>query len=109
MTKQFKIAVHVPVGSGDKVREAIGRAGGGKIGNYSFCSFTVRGTGRFRPEDGANPHIGSVGKLEEVEEESIEVVVGVDVFKDVIAAIRSVHPYDEPAIEVYQLADITGC
>ncbi len=50
-----KLVVHVPVGSGDKIREAIGGAGGGKIGNYSFCSFTVRGVGRFKPEDGANP------------------------------------------------------
>lgn len=66
---KYKLVVYVPLSHTSVVREAIGSAGGGKIGNYAYCSFTTLGTGRFKPLDGANPTIGEVGKLEEVEEE----------------------------------------
>lgn len=101
----YKLTVTVPLTHTDIVRQAIGEAGGGKVGNYSFCSFSVRGTGRFKPLAGAEPHIGSVGKLEEVEEERIEVTCDDAVLKDVIAAIKKVHPYDEIALDVYKLQD----
>ncbi len=51
------------------------RAGAGAIGDYVGCSFTSVGTGRFIPSQGADPFIGEVGKLEEVAEERIEVVL----------------------------------
>ena len=98
-----KIVVTVPVEISDKVRQAIGEAGGWKVGNYSFCSFSVRGTGRFLPGAGAHPAIGEVGKLEEVEEERIEVNCADELVADVISAIRRVHPYEEPAIDIYLL------
>lgn len=98
-----KIVVTVPVADADKVRQAIGEAGGGKVGNYSFCSFSVRGTGRFLPGEGAHPAIGAVGKLEEVEEERIEVNCADEIVADVVAAIRAAHHYEEPAIDVYLL------
>lgn len=99
-----KIVVTTPAGeAADKVREAIGQAGGGKIGNYSFCSFSTKGIGRFKPEDGAHPAIGEVGKLEEVEEERIEVNCDDALADAVVAAIRAAHPYEEPAIDIYTL------
>ena len=71
---RVKIVVYVPETEADAVRAAMGEAGAGRLGNYSFCSFSVKGTGRFRPEAGAAPAVGAVGKLEEVAEERIEVV-----------------------------------
>lgn len=101
-----KIIVTAPVIEADMIRKAIGEAGGGKIGNYSFCSFSTRGTGRFLPNDDAHPAVGEVGKLEEVEEERIEVSCDDSLVAEVVAAIRQAHPYEEPAIDVYSL-DIT--
>ena len=101
-----KIVVYVPVPHADKLREAIGKAGGGKLGKYSFCSFSVRGVGRFKPEDGANPHIGKVGKFEFVEEERIEITCDDRVVKGVIAEIKKIHPYEEVALDVYPLENI---
>ena len=75
-------------------------------GNYSFCSFSSRGVGRFRPEQGANPAIGTVGKLEAVEEERIETICDRAILQDVIAAINKVHPYEEVALDVYPLEDL---
>ncbi len=98
-----KIVVYVPLSHADKVREAIGQAGGGKLGNYSSCSFSTRGLGRFKPEAGANPHIGSVGQLEEVEEERIGVSVEDALVQSVVDAIKEVHPYEEVALDVYNL------
>ena len=72
MKNKYKLVFTVPVENADAVRQAIGKAGAGRIGNYSFCSFSVKGTGRFKPEQGANPTIGEVGKTKEVEEREIK-------------------------------------
>ncbi len=69
-----RIIVFVPLTHTDKIREAIGKAGGGIIGNYDYCSFSIKGIGRFKPNNKANPHIGKSNKLEEVEEERIEFI-----------------------------------
>ena len=101
----YKLVTYVPVTHAENVRQAIGEAGAGKIGNYTFCSFSVRGTGRFQPEEGAHPAIGVVGKLKSVEEERIEVIVLDHHIQNVIAALKKAHPYEEVAYEVYKLED----
>ncbi len=87
----------------DILREAMGNAGAGKIGDYEHCTFSIKGVGRFRPGVGANPTIGEVGMLEAVNEERIETVCSPELLDTVLAAIRAVHPYEEPATEVYEL------
>jgi len=103
MALRYKLVVYVPLQHADEVRQAIGEAGGGKIGNYSFCSFTSRGTGRFLPEQGAHPTIGTVGTFEQVEEERIEITCDSNVVGNVIAALKHVHPYEEVAYDLYPL------
>ena len=99
----YKVVVYVPIADAAKVRQAIGDAGGGRLGAYSHASFSTRGTGRFLPLQGAKPAIGEVGKFEEVEEERIEFICETHCLDEVIAAIRTVHPYEEPAIEVWKV------
>jgi len=105
-SKNVKIVVFVPESHADIVREAIGKAGAGKIGNYTFCSFSAKGVGRFKPENGAQPFIGEIGKLESVAEERIEFICDRNFAKDVIAAIKKVHPYEEVLADVYSLEEI---
>ncbi|MFA6430573.1 MAG: hypothetical protein WC229_01645 [Candidatus Paceibacterota bacterium] len=105
-SENIKIVVFVPETHTDVVREAMGKANAGIIGNYSFCTFSTKGVGRFKPEQGANPHIGSVGKLEEVIEERIETICPREKLQEVIKAIKSVHPYEEVVLDVYPLEDI---
>ncbi len=90
----------------DKLREAIGNAGGGKIGNYTYCSFSVKGIGRFLPTDGAMPAIGQVGRLEEVAEERIEITCDSASAKSVVDSIRATHSYEEPVIDIYELKEL---
>ena len=105
-TKNVKIIVFVPETHTDVVREAMGKAGAGKIGKYSFCTFSSKGVGRFMPNAGANPHIGEVGKFEEVVEERIETVCSRQNMVAVIKAIKEVHPYDEVALDIYPLENL---
>ena len=105
-TKTVKIVVFVPETHSDVVRKAVGEAGAGKIGNYSHCTFSSRGQGRFMPLSGASPTIGEVGKSEVVDEERIEFICDKDSLNKVIEAIKKVHPYKEVAFDVYPLLDI---
>jgi hypothetical protein len=105
ITKRIKIVVFVPETHADMVRKALAEAGGGVIGNYSHVTFSTKGTGRFRPEEGAHPALGEVGKPEEVAEEKIESVVDRKHKDAVIQAILAVHPYDEPAIDVFPIEE----
>jgi len=103
MEKVYKLVIYAPLSHAEKVREALGDAGAGKIGNYSHCTFSVEGVGRFLPLPGAHPHIGEVGKLEEVREERIETICAGGLLKAVLEAVRKAHPYEEPAIDVYPI------
>ncbi len=106
MTSKYKLIFTIPMSHADAAREAIAKAGAGKLGNYSFCSFSTKGIGRFKPEEGAKPAIGEVGKLEEVEEERIECQCDAEVVADVIAALKRVHPYEEVAYDIYRLESL---
>ncbi len=103
MPSKYKLVFTVPLAHADEVRQAIGKAGAGKLGNYSFCSFSTKGIGRFKPEKGAHPAIGEVGKFEEIEEERIECQCDAEVVGNVIAALKRVHPYEEIAYDLYPL------
>ncbi len=83
---------------------AIGDVGGGKIGEYSHCTFTIRGTGSYKGSDASKPFNGTAGKLEFPEEDRIEVTVTKEFVRAVCGAIRTVHPYEEPTIDIYPLA-----
>lgn len=98
-----KIVVFVLVTHADAVREALAAAGAGHIGNYDSCSFSSKGFGRFRGLEGSKPFVGEQGKIETVEEERIEVICKAELLDAVLAAVKKVHPYEEPAIDVYPL------
>ncbi len=103
MTQRVKISTFAPLASADVVREALGKAGAGSIGEYSFCSFSVVGKGRFLPSDKANPHIGQQGMLEIVDEERIEVVCDRADAPKIISAMKEAHPYEEVAFDIVPL------
>lgn len=105
-TQNVKLVIFVPLSHADAVRQALGEAGAGKIGNYDFCSFSSRGVGRFRGNEKAHPAIGEAEKHEAVEEERIEVVVPREILKEVVEKVRSIHPYEEVAFDVYPLESL---
>jgi hypothetical protein len=100
------IVVTVPETHADAVREAMGRAGAGKIGNYSYCSYSTKGIGRFMPNRGSNPFLGKEDVLEEVVEERIETVCSKDCLECALEAIKKAHPYEELVIDIYPVYEI---
>lgn len=103
MKEVVKIVVFVPGSHADKVRQALGKAGAGFVGNYSHTSFSVKGVGHFLPLTGAHPSIGQIGKLTEVKEERIETVCYKEDLEEIIKAVKEVHPYEEVALDIYPL------
>lgn len=98
-----KIVVFVPEEHAGNLRRALGGAGAGFIGNYSHCSFSAGGTGRFLPGDNTAPYIGQPGVMEAVNEVRIETIVPETLVKKVITALLKAHPYEEPAFDIYPL------
>lgn len=100
---QIKLAVFVPLSHINKVAEAVHQAGGGIIGEYSYCSFRTSGKGTFKGSQESNPSIGSKGNVEFVEEVKLEVLVDDWKLSRVIKAMKEVHPYEEVAYDIYNL------
>ena len=103
-----KWVVFVPAENADAVREAMFAAGAGRVGDYSQCSWSVSGTGQFLPQDGASPTIGSVGTVERVPEDRVEVIAPTRQRAHVLAVMRAAHPYEEPAFDIFALAAVPG-
>ena len=98
-----KLVVYVPTEQCKRVKEALGNAGAGAIGNYSHCLFSSSGIGQFLPEENANPYIGDKGKLEQVNEERIETLFPDYLEKKVVQAMIKAHPYEEVAYDIYRV------
>jgi hypothetical protein len=98
-----KLVVFVPVEALETVRDALFAAGAGRIGDYERCSWYAEGTGTFRALPGASPAIGEVGEEERVPELRLETVFPEEAQETIVAALRSAHPYEEPAYDVYLL------
>lgn len=99
----YQISFYVPEADREAVKVAMFDAGGGRIGDYDHCCWQVRGIGQFRPLAGANPHIGTVGDIEQVDEWRVEMVVADECVTAVVAAMKAAHPYEEPAYAVVRM------
>ena len=104
-----KLVVFVPLDAAEALVDALAAAGAGTLGNYERCAWTTTGTGTFRPLTGAAPALGEVGRVERVAESRVEMVLPRRRRGPVMDALRSAHPYEEPAYDVLELADLPGC
>jgi hypothetical protein len=98
-----KLVVFVPEDALDAVRDALFRAGAGRIGDYERCSWYTPGTGTFLGGEATAPSIGERGREERVPELRLETVFPAERQPEVVAALRAAHPYEEPAFDVYDL------
>jgi len=101
-----KYVVFVPRSDTQMLLDALAAAGAGRIGDYDRAAFWAPGTGTFRPLEGASPHIGSVGQVEQVDEAMLQMVAPRRRRDQVVAALRAAHPYEEPAFDVLELAPV---
>lgn len=99
-----KVVVYVPNDYAETVRDAMCAAGAGHIGQYDSCSFSSKGVGTFRAQQGAKPFIGQEGELSSVEKIRLESIVQVSQLGAVLSAMQEVHPYEEVAYDVFDMA-----
>ena len=99
-----RIVTYAPSHKLEAVRAAMWEAGAGKIGLfYDQASFKTKGTGTFRPLEGANPTTGTIGERSELTEVQIEVLAPADKWPAIMDAVRRVHGYEEVAYNVTAL------
>ncbi len=98
-----KLVTFVPEDHAAAVRQALWDAGAGTIGNYDKTSFNVAGEGTFRGNDETHPFVGEPGRLHHEKEIRIETILPAMAEHEVVAALLRVHPYEEPAWDVYRL------
>lgn len=102
---KYKIVVFTPRTDLERVSAAAFAAGAGTIGGYSECSFSTAGVGTFLGDESTNPTVGRKGRRERVRERKLEFVCPAGRLGEVVQAVRASHSYEEPAIDVYPLAD----
>lgn len=102
----FVLVVYMPVNSADQVKQAMFKAGAGKIGLYEACCWEAEGTGQFRPLQGSDPTIGEQGEITQVPELRVEMVCEPDCLEEVIRALLEAHPYEEPAYHYYRANNV---
>jgi hypothetical protein len=100
-----KLVVFVPEEALEAVRDALFAAGAGRIGDYERCSWYTSGTGTFIGGQSTDPSVGERGREERVPELRVETVFPAERQRDVVAALRAAHPYEEPAFDVYELVE----
>lgn len=98
-----QLTVFVPKDHAEKVKESLFSAGAGNIGFYDECSFSINGNGTFRPNEGANPFSGQQNIRETSDEDMISVIFENYKQNQIISAMKSSHPYEEVAYQVYNL------
>jgi len=102
-TEAVKVVVFCPIEAVERVRNGLAAVGAGRIGNYEQCSFEIEGFGTFRGNERSRPAIGSAGHLERVGEVRLEMVCSESSLPRAVEIVRELHPYEEPAMEIYRL------
>jgi len=102
----LKLIYYVPESHLELTKQAIFSAGAGSIGNYEHCAWQVKGIGQFKPVKGADPYIGQLNELEQVDEWRVETIVLEEKANAVAKALKASHPYEEPAFEFIQIIEI---
>lgn len=103
----YKLVFFVPPSHVDDVKQAVFATGAGQIGDYDHCCWQVLGEGQFRPLAGSSPYLGETDILESVEEYRVELVCRDELIQEAVRALLNSHPYEEPAYDVWKLADIS--
>ncbi|WP_417361878.1 Nif3-like dinuclear metal center hexameric protein [Galbibacter sp.] len=98
-----KLITYVPTSNAETLRQALFEVGGGSIGNYDNCSFTVEGTGSFKGNENSDPVIGQRGRTHYEKESQINITFPKHLERQILTTLKKVHPYEEVAYEMTTL------
>lgn len=103
----YKLSFYVPESNVEQVKNALFEKGAGRIGYYDCCAWQVKGEGQFRPLEGSAPTLGQLHQVEKIAEYLVEMVVPNEHIENVVATLKAVHPYEEPAFSFYKVNEIS--
>ena len=103
MTEFCKIEIFIPESHLETLQKVLRECDAGHIGNYDSCMTFSRVKATWRPLEGTNPYSGTQGEISTEDEIKAEVTCRVDDADRVIMAVKKIHPYEEPVINVLPL------
>ena len=98
-----KIEIFIPVSHFEKLQIALQQVDAGHIGNYDSCLSFREVKGCWRSLEGSHPYNGETGKLSYGTEYQVDVLCKTANLDQTITAIKRVHPYEVPVINVIPL------
>lgn len=98
-----KLEIFIPESHFPQLQRALHSVDAGHIGNYDCCLSYSRVTGCWRPLEGTTPYLGSVGEISSEPELKVEAICRTEQVDETLRAIKAVHPYEEPVINVIPL------
>ena len=101
----FKLEIYAPEENVDELLEALARTRAGEIGKYDHCATLIPVQGTWRPLQGADPALGKTGELYSGSEVKLELLCREEYLLEAVQAVRDVHPYEEPVINIIPLAN----
>ncbi len=102
-----KLVVYAPKKDKDTILKKLFSLGAGKFKNYDSYSFVSEGTTTYRALAGAKPSFGKKNKMIKVKEVRIETICKELDYQRIVQEIRKIHPYEEPALCVYKISDLS--
>ena len=102
-TTYCKLEIFIPETHLEPLQHALQEVDAGHIGSYDCCLSYSPVTSCWRPLEGTTPYLGSVGEISRESELKVEVTVRADRVDKTIAAVKRVHPYEEPVINAIPL------
>jgi hypothetical protein len=102
----YKLSFYVPESHLEPVKNALFAKGAGYYKSYDHCCWQVKGEGQFRPLADSQPYLGRTRQLEKVVEYKVEMICIDAVVKNVVQTLLNVHPYEEPAYEIYKIMTV---
>ena len=98
-----KMEIFIPESHLEALRTALQSVDAGHIGQYDCCLSYSRVTGCWRPLAGTDPYIGRENEISEEPEIKVEVTCRTERVDQTVQAVKAVHPYEEPVINVIPL------
>ena len=106
MSQYFKLEIFIPESHFTALQTALQSVDAGHIGKYDCCLSYSKVIGTWRPLAGTHPYIGEENVISQEEELKVEVTILAERLKETIAAIKEIHPYEEPVINVIKLEQV---
>ncbi|HHX8507374.1 TPA: hypothetical protein ACVO0I_004735 [Vibrio diabolicus] len=102
---EYKLEIYAPESEVIQIRDALNAVGAGVIGNYDSVMSVVAISGFWRPMENANPVTGEKNQINFGQEVRIDIRCEESIVQQALDAVRGVHPYEEPAINIVPLSN----